>query len=129
MKTLKELKTSILEDGIIDDAEVKELTEFLYDDGKIDKEEADFLFELNDATTDKKGHSPEWKNLFVNAITSFLLEDEDSPNEVDSQEAAWLLTKVDSDGVLDENEKALLLNIKSKAKKYPENLALKLQAL
>ena len=46
MKTLETLKKEILADGIIDEAEVNELQILLYQDGAIDKEEADFLFEL-----------------------------------------------------------------------------------
>ncbi|MDR1368868.1 MAG: TerB family tellurite resistance protein, partial [Dysgonamonadaceae bacterium] len=117
MSTLKELKVSILADadGVIDEAEVKQLREVLYADGKIDKEEADFLFELNDAVSGKANHNS-WQTLFVEAITNFLLEDETSPGEIDEDEAQWLLEKIQGDGQLDETEKALLANLKSKAK-------------
>ena len=55
-----ELKKSLLEDGVIDAAEVATLKKELYADGIIDKDEAEFLFELNDAVS---GHenAPEWK--------------------------------------------------------------------
>jgi uncharacterized tellurite resistance protein B-like protein len=62
---LSELKKSILADGVIDAAEVKQLRELLYADGKIDKEEAEFLFELNDAVSDKANHSS-WDVLIYN---------------------------------------------------------------
>ncbi|MDR1372363.1 MAG: TerB family tellurite resistance protein [Dysgonamonadaceae bacterium] len=123
MSTLKELKNSILADGVIDEAEVKQLREVLYADGKIDKEEADFLFELNDAVSGKANHSS-WETLFVEAITNFLLEDETSPGEIDEDEAQWLLEKIQGDGQLDETEKALLANLKSKAKNLPSILNL-----
>ncbi|MDR0688569.1 MAG: TerB family tellurite resistance protein [Prevotellaceae bacterium] len=124
MSTLSELKKSILADGVIDEAEVKQLREALYADGKIDKEEAEFLFELNDAVSGKNNHSS-WETLFVEAITSFLLEDEQSPGEIDEAEAQWLLAKVQGDGQLDKTEKALLDNLKAKAKKLPDALNLK----
>lgn len=120
MKTLETLKKEILADGIIDEAEVNELQNILYQDGVIDKEEADFLFDLNDAVSGMNNHSS-WTNLFVNAIASFLLEDEESPGEIDDDEAAWLFDKLNSDGKIDSTEKALLNFLKSKTT-LPANL-------
>jgi uncharacterized membrane protein YebE (DUF533 family) len=119
MSTLKELKSSILADGVIDEAEVKQLREVLYADGKIDKEEADFLFELNDAVSGKANHSS-WETLFVEAISAYLLED----GVIDDEETQWLLAKIQGDGQLDKTEKALLANLKSKAKSFPSTLNL-----
>ncbi|MDR0712693.1 MAG: TerB family tellurite resistance protein [Bacteroidales bacterium] len=124
MSTLNELKKSILADGVIDEAEVKQLREVLYADGVIDKEEAEFLFDLNNAVSGKNNH-PSWQTLFTEAITSFLLDDEQSPGEIDEAEAQWLLEQIQGDGQLDETEKALLNNLKTKAKKFPSVLDLK----
>lgn len=120
MKTLETLKKEILADGIIDESEVNELQIVLYQDGVIDKEEADFLFDLNDAVSGKSNH-PSWTNLFVNAIASFLLDDEESPGEIDNDEANWLFDKLNSDGKIDSTEKALLNFLKSKTT-LPANL-------
>ena len=122
MKSLEELKKELLADGIIDAAEVKELEEVLYADGVIDKEEADFLFELNNAVTGKE-NAPEWKDFFVKAITSFVLDDEQSNGEVDDDEAKYLYDQIKGDGQIDEIEKALLENIKAKSKNFPSLLA------
>ena len=46
MSRLDELKTQILADGKIDDAEVDLLRRELYADGKIDRDEAEFLITL-----------------------------------------------------------------------------------
>jgi hypothetical protein len=121
MKTLNQLKTEILADGIIDAAEVKEIEEVIYSDGVIDQEEADFLFELNDAVSEKENDHG-WASLFIEAITSFLLDDETSPGEIDSDEAEWLFNKVQGDGQVDDIEKKLLLNLKEKAKSFPSLL-------
>lgn len=121
MKNMNELKRSLLADGVIDEQEVKQLRDILYADGVIDKEEAEFLFELNDAVSGKENH-PSWKMLFVEAITSFLLEDETSPGVVDEDEANWLLAKIQGDGKLDNIELALLNNLKTKAKQLPKSL-------
>ena len=97
------------------------MREILYADGKIDKEEAEFLFELNDAVSGKN-NDPSWDKLFVDAITSFLLEDEVSPGEVDENEAKWLLDKILGDGKLDDIEIALLNNLRLKSKSLPDIL-------
>ncbi|MGV8815981.1 MAG: TerB family tellurite resistance protein [Gelidibacter sp.] len=121
MKSLEQLKKELLADGIIDAVEVKELKEVLYADGVIDTEEAEFLFEINDAVSGKDNDAS-WESLFINAITSFLLEDEASPGEIDEEEAEWLFKRIKGDGQIDEIEKNLLLNLKDKAKSFPENL-------
>ncbi len=121
MKSLEQLKNELLADGIIDSAEVKELKEILYADGLIDKKEAEFLFEINNAVSGKENDSS-WESLFIEAISNFLLEDENTPGEIDKEEADWLFEKINGDGQLDSIEKNLLLNLKNKAKSFPTNL-------
>lgn len=121
MANLEELKKELLADGIIDAAEVQTIKEVIYEDGKIDKEEADFLFEINDAVSGKE-NAPEWKTLFVDAITAYLLEDETSPGEIDDDEAKELYDQIKGDGQVDDTERALLENLKAKSKNFPEIL-------
>jgi len=122
MKTLEQLKKEILADGIIDAQEVKEIDEVIYADGKIDQEEADFLFDLNDAVSGKK-NDPSWKNLFVKAISSFVLEDENSADEIDNDEAAYLVGQIQGDGQVDDVELALLKHLKSTLGNLPDELS------
>jgi len=121
MSKYEEFKKSLLEDGIIDANEVVQLRKELYADGIIDKDEADFLFELNDATSGA-ANDPSWDALFVEAICDFLLKDEISPGEVDDNEAEWLLARIVKDGVFDANEKALIAALKAQAKSLPTKL-------
>lgn len=119
--TLHELKANLIADSIIDASEVAQLKEILYADGAIDKEEAEFLFELNDAVSGN--HNDEtWNAFFIQAISDFLLKDEESPGQIDPEEAAWLESKIGSDGQVDDVEKALLESLKVEAKAFPENL-------
>ena len=120
--TLNELKADLLADGIIDADEVAKLKEVLYEDGVIDKEEANFLFESNDAVTGKD-NDPAWETFFIQAIADFLLKDEVSPGEIDADEAAWLVEKIGADGQVDGTEKALLEKLQKEAKSFPETLA------
>ena len=111
---LEQLKTSILADGVIDADEVRTINQAIYEDGKIDREEADFMFELNDAVSGKENHYS-WKDLFVKAITDHVLKDDTSYGSVDDEEADYLIGKIQSDGKIDEIEQALLLKILEKA--------------
>lgn len=111
---LEQLKTSILADGIIDADEVRTINQAIYEDGKIDREEADFMFELNDAVSGKENHYS-WKDLFVKVITDHVLKDDTSYGSVDDEEADYLIGKIQGDGKIDEIEQALLLKILEKA--------------
>jgi len=122
MSDLKKMKADILADGVIDAGEVTALRTVLYADGSVDKEEAEMLFELNDAVSGKNNHSS-WNDLFIEAITSYLLEDKNSPGVIDADEAIWLKAKVQGDGELDALERRLLEHLKSKAKEFPASLA------
>lgn len=122
MKTLEALKAELLADGIIDAEEVAQLKKVLYNYGIIDKEEADFLFELNDAVTGK-ANDASWESFFIQAIADFLLKDEVSPGEIDKEEAEWLLKRIGADGKVDGTEKALLEKLKAEAESLPETLA------
>lgn len=121
MKSLEELKKEILADGIIDAGEVKEIENVIYADGTIDQEEADFLFELNDAVSGKANDSS-WKDLFVKAISSFVLDDDESNGEIDADEAKYLVSQIQGDGQIDAVEMALLVHLKSTLGNLPESL-------
>ena len=121
MKTLSGLKNEILADGIIDANEVKELETVLFADGKIDEEEATLLFELNDAVSGKENDSS-WSKLFVKAVSSYVLDDENSNGEIDEQEAKWLYDNIKGDGQIDDTERELLNNLRAKSNNFPEIL-------
>ena len=119
---LDTLKKSILEDGKIDANEVAQIREFVFKDGEIDQHEADLLFDLNTECSDAENDAS-WQPLFVEAISSFLLDDENSPNAIDEVEAKWLISKIGEDGQVDNNEKALLIHLKDKAQSMPASLS------
>jgi hypothetical protein len=123
---LADVVKSILADGIIDDAEINALKNRLYADGKIDTEEAEALFQINDAAKGKS-NSAEWNKFFADAISDYLLRDEKSPGIIDDDEAKWLIAKIERDGEIDDNEKFLLKTIKEKATSLPPTLREKLK--
>ena len=130
---LESLKTAVLEDGIIDADEVETIKTVIYGTGSgegegVDRAEADFLFDLNDATSGKENASS-WNDLFVEALAKHVLEDEISPGEIDEDEAEWLINRIEGDDKYDDNEKALLTHIKIHAKKINTKLQFKIDLL
>ena len=118
---IEDLYNSIIADSKVDSEEVLHLKNILYQDGKIDKEEADLLFKINNACSGND-NCPEWEMFFVSAISDFLLKDDLSPGEVDENEAKWLIESIGSDGQVDRLEKRLLNELNSNAKSIPNNL-------
>lgn len=116
MKTpLKELAKDIVADGVVDTAEVAGMRKRVYADGVVDRDEANFLFAVNDAVSGHK-NAPGWQKLFVEALTDHVLGDKSSPGEVDEKEASYLISKIKGDRQVDAAELALLVNITAKAK-------------
>jgi len=121
---LEVLRAKILADGVIADSEVEMIRKVLSSPGSktsrgIDRSEADFLFDLNDSTSAAK-NSPKWKTLFVKAVSAHLLKSKAS--KIDEKKSEWLIERIGQEGKFDENEKALLLHIKSSAKEIHPKL-------
>lgn len=112
--SLRELVTRVIEDGVVDTEEVTEIRGVIYADTVIDTDEATALFEINNAVTGND-NAPEWDDLFVEALTDYVLQDEVSPGSVDSEEAAFLIDQIGADGQTDALETRLLENIQAKA--------------
>jgi sigma-B regulation protein RsbU (phosphoserine phosphatase) len=115
---LAAMKQKVLAEGLIDEAAVDQIRRVIYGPGgssgeAVDRKEGKLLFDLNDATTGKPNHAS-WKTLFVEALTSHVLDDARSPGEVDEEEAFWLIERIEADGVYDENELSLLNEIRNR---------------
>lgn len=117
MDTLIEIRRKILADGRLSEADVEQLRDALFDGG-MTTEKGDFLFALK-SNINYRNVDPSFCDLFVDAIDSLLLEDDDSPGEIDESEAKWLRAKMQSSGVLDRYDKALLKSLKEKSINFP----------
>lgn len=120
-QSLAAIRKAVIADGVVDAAEVKKLRKRLYADGKIDKKEAAFVFDINDAVSGNPNHAS-WQKLFVETICDYLLKDDKSPGVVDDAEAAWLLKKIQRDEKLDDAERALLKALAKRATSMDKKL-------
>lgn len=124
MRTLGELKKELFADGRLSNEEVKKLRTAMYEGEGMTRAKGDFLFELKD--TIRKEHLPEdFSSVFVESITSLLLEDEESPGEIDEAEAKWLRAKIQYKGYFDSIDDDLLNNLRKKSINFPEILNVK----
>ena len=108
MADLKSLKTTILADGVIDDAEVEIIRRELYADGVIDQDEVEFLIAVRN---DAQRVCPAFEALFFEAVKQNVLTD----GAIDAEEADWLRQMLFADGRIDEQEKKLLADLKKGA--------------
>jgi hypothetical protein len=108
MADLKKLKARVLADGRIDDHEVELICRELYDDGKLDKEEVEFLIALRN---DAQAVCPAFEEFFFEALKYHVLAD----GYIDADEAAWLRKMLLAEGKVDEREKRFLRELRHHA--------------
>jgi hypothetical protein len=112
--------------GAIDRADVEVIRKLVYGLAgqkgmAIGKAEAEFLFALSDATANQK-NDPAWRDLFVKAITMYLLHGGSSPDAVDEDEARWLIARIEADGKDHDEARALLAYLRREAARLPASL-------
>lgn len=94
---LLDIAHQILEDHHISVDEVEMMRASIVADGAIDQEEAEMLFAINDAVSDGGSKCREYDQLFIEAITAFLLADEISWGVMDDTEWDWLKAMIGED--------------------------------
>ena len=96
---------------------------------KITRALADFLFDLNEVVADSEHNHDSWGPFFSKMVSKHLLEDSEKPNEINEEEANWLIERVLSDGQYDYVEQVLLPMLDERAKKMPETLKFQIELL
>ena len=121
MDKLEDIRKAIVESGSITASDVVALHDIVYTDGKVEQDEAEFLFKLKKELNDF-GNLKEWNHFFIQAICDFILDDERSPEAIDNLEATWLIEQIGEDGIIDEVEQKLLKRLRKEAKHFPTGL-------
>jgi hypothetical protein len=103
-------KALTLADGYIDTKETQILRKELFADGKIDKSELEFLSDLRNSAS---SCVREFTQLFIDGVKANILADGD----ISATEANWLRKAIFADTKVDDDEKRLLKELKSGAKK------------
>lgn len=135
MTDLHQLRRSIIADGTLSEAVITHLREAIFDEEGVTIAKANFLFDLKDTIQVKlieaddrrrrKQGGDSFRKVFIDAITHMLLEDENSPGEIDINEAKWLRAKMQNKGYYDRTDIQLLEQLKQRAINFPEILQYK----
>ena len=86
----------------------------------------DALFRLKDQMVEARINIPKpFVSRFVNVVCTYVLDDEESPGEIDEKEAKWLRSRTLLNGQMDFVDKRLLKVLKSKSLNNPAVLSYK----
>jgi hypothetical protein len=110
------------EDNAISAEEILALRRAAWPDGKIDPEEAEAIFILNDQIA-----SPtlEWSDFFVEALVEFIVNTAEPKGYVSDENARWLMERIEHDSrVCSLTELELIVRVLGKAQSTPEPLRL-----
>ncbi len=104
----------------ITDFDVARLRRAFYKDGIISLEEADQLFEANQACSVKDSS---WSDFFVEAVTDFIVNQAVPEGYITAENADWLKDRISQDGQVDtKTELDLLVTVLEKARWSPVRL-------
>lgn len=123
-----ELRKTIFANGKIDENDVALLREKLAINQSMSRDKGNFLFDVKD-NTDRNNQCDAFKEFFVEAITTFLLDDDNSPGEINDDEAKWLRAKIRFKGYTDKTDEMLIKNLKRKSINWPNMLTFKNQTV
>lgn len=116
----RDLAEQAAADGAIAPEEILSLRRAGWGDGRIQPEEAEAIFAINDHLAEP---SAEWCDFFVEALSEFLVNGTDPRGYVGESQGDWLIARVDHDGKLDSmTELELLTRVLEKATNAPERL-------
>lgn len=86
----------------------------------VSQADADTLFKLN---ADAGRHAPEWRALYIEALTDFVVRQQTPPGYVDQARADWLTAALTARKRLREDEVDLLIHVVDQADQTPASLS------
>ena len=115
-----DLAKRVAVDGEVSAAELLSLRQNGFADGRISQGEAEAIFSLNRALSDR---TEEWTDFFVEAVGEYLVNQRAPIGYVDDENAAWVMGQIDADGKLcSMAELELLVRVFERAKNVPQSL-------
>lgn len=116
------LAAQAAEDSAISAQEILELRRAAWPDGKIDPEEAEAIFILNDQI---ETPTREWSDFFIEALVEFVVNGTEPRGHVSDENATWLIERVSHDGKVNTlTEMELMVRVLEKAASAPDALRL-----
>lgn len=106
----------------LNEEDMENLRRLLYDEKGMDLAKANFLFDIKENIKKMKNVPPSFKDIFVDAITRFLIEDETSAGKIDKKETQWLKGRLQRGTEYDVYDWSLLENLREKSENLPRSL-------
>ncbi len=110
-QTANQILNEILAHGKVSMEQVAKLKELVDADWVVDKDEVVTLFCANQALAENDDDCLEWGDFFVASITKLLVQDMETPGEIDQQEGDWLGMLLERYGCGNASEKRLVKEI------------------
>lgn len=118
MTSLRDIEERVVANGRIEGHEIRLLRELLYADGKIDRDEADFLVGVHKRVVNR---SHQFQQFFYDTIKKHILED----GRITAEETEWIRQMIEHDERLEDEERKFLHQLKGEAERVsPEFEAL-----
>ncbi|BCJ91165.1 hypothetical protein IZ6_19000 [Terrihabitans soli] len=91
----------------------------VFDDATVSQTDAEALMALDECMSQP---CPEWRAFFVEALTDFIVQQEQPRGYVDSANARWLMNRITRDATVKPNELELLVRVMETAVSVPPEL-------
>jgi hypothetical protein len=108
MSDFHQFVSTVLDDKTIDESEVSQIRDCLYQDGCLNLDDLKLLVELY---CNAKGYCPAFEDLFFSVLEEVILED----GQIQPSEQYYLMKMVYSDRVIHDREREFLLKLKGSA--------------
>ena len=100
--------------------DVRALRASLYNDGVAEAGEVERLFTMDEAATEV---DPKWTELFIEAVTDYIVEQVEPEGHISEANADWLIDRITYDGAVKTmSELEILVKVLEKAKSSPQKL-------
>jgi hypothetical protein len=117
----RDVVADVLESKRITAEHVRALRRAIYNDGVAEPGEIDRLFTMDEVAT---AHDPSWCELFTQAVTDYLVNQQAPEGYVSDQNAEWLIAHISRDGIVKTaTELELLVKVLEKARQSPDRLS------
>ena len=98
-------------------AQVREIRAALYNDGVSEAGEVERLFAMDEAATEA---DPAWSELFVEAVTDYIVNQVEPQGYISEENADWLIDRISRDGMVKTaSELEILVKVLEKAQSSP----------
>src|SRR5688500_1007120 len=117
MMAINDLVRTLRGRGAVSAHDVLALRRAVFSDDGVAPDEAEMLFDLDEADLER---APEWKEFFVEAITDIVVRQQRPAGYVLAEQAAWLIKLIDRDArTRTDSELELLVRILEAAQAAP----------